>query len=98
MSVVSRIARRLFQPLPYPIEENLAWRAHTSEITRWTMYIGAMIMESFLNDNNREHFVGWIDRFHGQIVGSQSFVELDVVDLNARLSGLRDVSVLGYLH
>ncbi|KAF8606262.1 hypothetical protein BDV93DRAFT_521093 [Ceratobasidium sp. AG-I] len=89
----SRVARRLFQPLPYPIEEGLAWRAHTSEITRWTMYIGAMIMESLFNGDNREHFVGWIDRFHGQIVGFQPSRELDVVDLNARLSGLRDLLV-----
>lgn len=49
-------------------------------------------MEALRDGDSRENFIGWIDRFCGQIVESRSSFELDVVDLNARLSGLRDVS------
>lgn len=89
----SRVAQRLFQPLPYPIEHGLASRAQ-SEVTRWTMYVGAMVMEALLNGYSRQNFVDWIERFHGQIVSSHPSLELTLPELQARLAGLRDVSAL----
>lgn len=78
------------------MEQGLTWRARDSNITRWTMYILAKIAQALMDDSLWEHYLGWVVRFHREIVGSPASPELSVGDLCARLSGLHDVSNLSF--
>ena len=85
-----RFQRRIFRY--FPTEEGLTERALKSNITRWTMYIQAKIVQAVLDGGIWEHYIGWVDRFHRNIIQSSTSSELTISELHARLSGLRDVS------
>ncbi|KAG8708932.1 hypothetical protein FRC08_018640 [Ceratobasidium sp. 394] len=44
-----RLAGRIFRPFPFAIEEGVVWRVKNSNITRWTMFLGAKITEALLD-------------------------------------------------
>lgn len=88
------VNRLMFRPLPFPIEIGLAQRANYSEIIRWTMYIGAKITQTILDDLSWQYYIGWINHFHRQLVDSCASPKLSTSDLYARLSGLQDVSMV----
>ena len=83
------MSNRIFRP--FPIEEGLVWRVNDSEITRWTMFLGAKLSEALIEGGRRDNYISWIDRLHGIIVGSPASQELAIRDTRARLSGLREV-------
>lgn len=81
---------RIFRP--FPIEAGLVWRANDSEITRWTMFIGAKLSQSLVEGDRRDKYMGWIDRLYQIIVGVPASQALVIPDARARMSGLREVS------
>ncbi|KAF8594950.1 hypothetical protein BDV93DRAFT_122708 [Ceratobasidium sp. AG-I] len=85
-----RMSNRIFRP--FPVEEGLVWRVNDSEITRWTMFIGAKLSQALSEGGRRENYLGWIDRLHGIILGSPASHELAIRDVRARLSGLREAT------
>jgi hypothetical protein len=87
---VGQNSRRLFRPFPFPVEEGIIWRAKSSNITLWTMFIGAKITEAMLDGTSLKQYPDWINRFHGQLLVTSE--EPSISDLTARLSGLQDVS------
>lgn len=85
----SRLSSRMFRP--FPTESGLLWRVNDSEVTRWTMFIGSKIIQAGVEGNHQGHLMGWIDRLHRAIIGSPASHVLARRDINARLSGLREV-------
>jgi hypothetical protein len=86
-----RVSRRmLFKPFP-EIEEGLKWRANHSNVTRWSMYLIARIVEGISKGNNEQHYIGWIIRFHQQIIEASTSTELASASLDPYLAGLGDV-------
>lgn len=81
---------RIFQP--FPMERALASRANDSQITRWTMYMMAKVVQAILDGDIWEHYMGWVDQFHQEIIGSPTSLGSTTEDLCARISGLSDVS------
>ncbi|KAF8594955.1 hypothetical protein BDV93DRAFT_564900 [Ceratobasidium sp. AG-I] len=95
VSQYTRMQSRVFRPLS--IGQGVVWRASDSDITRWTMYILAKISQALMDGSLWEHYLGWIVRFHREIVGSTLTPELSVGDLCARLSGLHDLCAGAYM-
>lgn len=84
----------MFRPLPFPTAagELHVQRARKSSIVRWSMYLGARIVQALLDDTNWQGYIGWISNFHRRISMDQSsLVEVDVSDLADRLKALQDV-------
>lgn len=90
-----RIQHRIFQP--FPMEHGLIERASQSDITRWTMYIMAKAAQAILDGNLWEHHMGWVVRFHREVIGSPTSPESTTEDLCARLSGLSDLCACTYM-
>ncbi|KAF8594320.1 hypothetical protein BDV93DRAFT_529373 [Ceratobasidium sp. AG-I] len=90
MSNCVRIAQvSLFRP--FPIEENLTLRVHSSKVACWTMFLIAKIGYTVLNGLERQTYQEWVDRFYYQIRESTASLELDNSELIMRLSGLNDL-------
>lgn len=84
----------MFRPFPYSVGKGLVGRAKNSNILRWTMYLGARILQGLLDDTNWQGYIGWIDNFHHRISRARSaLVEEDISSLTDRLKALQDVSL-----
>ncbi|KAF8603794.1 hypothetical protein BDV93DRAFT_606492 [Ceratobasidium sp. AG-I] len=95
LSQYQRFQRRIFRYRP--TEEGLTQRVIGSNITRWTMYIQAKVAQAFSDGGIWEHYLGWVDRFHGELIQSPASSELTVNELRARLSGLHDLCTCAYM-
>ncbi|CAE6488033.1 unnamed protein product [Rhizoctonia solani] len=69
-----RLARRAsFRPFPYPVEAGLVNHLlRGSSLVRMTLYLGARISRALFDDTNWQDYIGWIENFHNQILGSHS--------------------------
>lgn len=61
------------------------------------MYILAKVAQAILDGNLWEHYMGWVVRFHREIVGSSTSSESSIDDLTARLFGLHDLCASAFM-
>ncbi|KAG9085658.1 hypothetical protein FRC06_003517 [Ceratobasidium sp. 370] len=61
------------------------------------MFLGAKITEALLNGTTLKPYDDWIHRFHNHLSKASSPSELDVSDLEGRLSGLLDLSFYAFM-
>lgn len=47
----------------------IAKRLDQSDVFRWSMFLGAQITQTLLDDSGRNNYLEFIHRFHRQIVG-----------------------------
>ncbi|CAE6507134.1 unnamed protein product [Rhizoctonia solani] len=79
----------LFKLPSSSVESGLLWRISDSEITRWSMYLGARVAKDVSSGNNGQKYLGWIFRFYQQILET-SPTQLNS-GLESRLGGLLDL-------
>ncbi|KAG8705476.1 Maltose acetyltransferase, partial [Ceratobasidium sp. 394] len=84
-----RLSHRIFRPFPFPIERGVTWRVNNSDIMRWTMFIGARILQAVLDGTSKEQYAGWISRFHAYVLASVG-LDSEFSRLRAQLSSLQD--------
>ncbi|CAE6480170.1 unnamed protein product [Rhizoctonia solani] len=92
-----KVAREsLFKAESFPVEEGLLRRISDSSVTRWSMYLGARIINDLWSDNNLKKYLNWIFRFSQQITQTPSSNEQEP-SLRSRLAGLYDLIYFGSL-
>ncbi|KAG8704826.1 hypothetical protein FRC09_003309 [Ceratobasidium sp. 395] len=91
-----RAAYTMFRPFPFTIEQAVTWRARSSDIMRWTMFIGAKVVQAVLDGTNKEQYAGWVNRFHDQVLASAG-LDPEISSLRARLSSSLDLSLYSSL-
>ncbi|KAG8772974.1 hypothetical protein FRC12_002807 [Ceratobasidium sp. 428] len=92
-----RLARQLFRPFPFSIEEGLVWRAKSSDVIRSTMFLGAKIAEALFSGTNMKPYRDWISRFHSHLSAASLLQELELSELEGRLSGLLDLTFYAFM-
>lgn len=99
VSQYDRLAHQImFRPFPFPVGSGLVGRAKISSVVRWSMYLGARIMQALLDDTNWQGYIGWIDNFHRRISTTQSaLVEVDISNLADRLKALEDLAFHAFM-
>ncbi|CAE6480155.1 unnamed protein product [Rhizoctonia solani] len=83
----------MFKPPSGSVERGLLWRIGNSDITRWSMYLGARVLNDISNGNDGQKYSEWIFRFYQQVLEispSQAGTSLE-----GRLGGLHDASNAG---
>ncbi|CUA72002.1 hypothetical protein RSOLAG22IIIB_04861 [Rhizoctonia solani] len=83
----------LFRASLISIEKGILQRMNNSNITRWSMYLGARVVADLLSGINVQKYLGWIFRFCQQITETSTSNELGP-SLEARLSGFYDLVYL----
>ncbi|KAG9078136.1 hypothetical protein FS749_009900, partial [Ceratobasidium sp. UAMH 11750] len=63
---------------------------------RWTMFIGARILQAVLDGTSKEQYAGWISRFHAYVLASVG-LDSEFSRLRAQLSSLQDLSLYYHL-
>ncbi|KAB5588761.1 Fungal-specific transcription factor domain containing protein [Ceratobasidium theobromae] len=94
ISQSGKISQFMVFKMCFHIEDGLRWRAGHSNITRWSMYLGARVLEAISNSSDGQRDVGWVTRFHQRIVEDSASTKLTLVDSDAQLAGLHDLTTL----
>lgn len=85
----------MFKPPSGSVERGLLWRIGNSDITRWSMYLGARVLNDISNGNDGQKYSEWIFRFYQQVLEispSQAGANLE-----GRLGGLHDMVLLAFM-
>ncbi|KDN47244.1 hypothetical protein RSAG8_03723, partial [Rhizoctonia solani AG-8 WAC10335] len=96
----SRLAHRIaFRPFPYQVELGLTkYLVRGSHLIYKTLYLGARISQALLDDTNWQNYIGWIDKFHNRILGTQtSLIEVNVNHLADRLAANCNLAVYAFM-
>ncbi|KAJ1305732.1 hypothetical protein OPQ81_010464 [Rhizoctonia solani] len=97
MSQYLGLTRELLFKIPStPLEEGLLWRIGYSDFTRWSMYLGARVLNDMSNGNNGQRYAGWIFRFCQQILESPASTE-SAEAIEGQLGGLHDLAHLAFI-
>ncbi|EUC55520.1 fungal zn(2)-cys(6) binuclear cluster domain protein, putative [Rhizoctonia solani AG-3 Rhs1AP] len=84
----------LFRGFLFSLEEGIWRRISNSNITRWSMYLGARVIADLSSGTNAQRYLGWIFRFFQQITVTSTWAE-PAPSLQGRLGSLYDLVCLG---
>ncbi|KAH7338020.1 fungal-specific transcription factor domain-containing protein [Rhizoctonia solani] len=97
VSQYMKLSQQIMFKLPSgSVAPGLLWRIDNSEITRWSMYLSARVLNDVWSGNDAQKYSEWIFRLYQQILEFSPPTELGP-NLEGRLGGLHDLVHLVFM-